>query len=49
MSKLFLLLCLVCGGALQAENLFAGFDVKDWKIKKPVSTIKLNLFTKREQ
>lgn len=35
MSKLFLLLCFICGGALQAENLFADFDVKkDWKIKK---------------
>jgi len=35
MYKLFLFLWLMSGAVLQAENLFAGFNVKeDWKIKK---------------
>ena len=35
MKNLFLILSLICLSELQAENLFAGFNVKkDWKIKK---------------
>ena len=35
MIKPILILCLLCANVLQAENLFAGFNVKkDWKIKK---------------